>query len=526
MNTKKIFFLFILVLIILIFILCCVRFRRRRKYIFEMLEPATNQILEKNGGWYNPKVQNSNLAYNCLIKNGINWTTPGGGKWGIVHDYLGTPCTIPGYSRSPACGGTLTTGGGYKDVNLQGGSGSGASARVFFPKFAYGCPQSATIISSGQGYKSKDILSTRIGSIGPLLKFAVSEFLSPAQLSEIKKNPPYVSQNCENPIMPKQINNVPLTNTTFRAALAKWFENKNEAMEKYGHIKDWNTSDVTDMSNAFKYKESFNEDISKWDTSKVTTMGGMFGFANKFNQDIGNWDTSKVTQINSMFYGATNFNQDIGRWDTSLVTDMLYMFFGAGNFNQDIGNWDTSKVTIMYGMFNNARNFNQDIGRWDTSKVIRMDYMFYGAGNFNQDIGRWDTSKVIRMDYMFYGAGNFNQDIGDWDTSKVIKMKNMFDKSGLSDVLICSIIKSWNKNRNGKLCISGNPCPLSSFNICTTTSTTLRPTTTFEPPTSTTLIPFITTTTFEPTPTSAIQKTTNINSTMMQLAPATTFTLI
>ena len=43
-----------------------------------------------------------------------------------------------------------------------------------------------------------------------------------------------------------------LTDGTFRAALALWFSDEAAAIEAYGHISDWNTSAVTDMSEAFK----------------------------------------------------------------------------------------------------------------------------------------------------------------------------------------------------------------------------------------------------------------------------------
>ena len=49
-----------------------------------------------------------------------------------------------------------------------------------------------------------------------------------------------------------------------------------EANATYGHISDWNTSAVTDMSNAFDGRTTFNEDIGRWDVSNVTRMSFMF----------------------------------------------------------------------------------------------------------------------------------------------------------------------------------------------------------------------------------------------------------
>ena len=48
-----------------------------------------------------------------------------------------------------------------------------------------------------------------------------------------------------------------------------------------------------------------------WDVSQVTSMSEAFRNMETFNGDIGNWDTSQVTNMNHMFYGAAAFNQDI-----------------------------------------------------------------------------------------------------------------------------------------------------------------------------------------------------------------------
>ena len=184
------------------------------------------------------------------------------------------------------------------------------------------------------------------------------------------------------------------------------------------------TSLVTNMSQLFYGKTSFNSAIGFWDTSNVELMVDMFSGASAFNQDIGNWDTSFVTNMAFMFSRASAFNQDVGNWDTSNVVNMNGLFSEASEFNQDIGNWDTSNNGEFTNMFRDAIAFNQDIGSWDTSNVRIMGWMFDGAIAFNQDIGGWDTSSVesftdsnnfdFGMGGMFYNATTFNQDLSGW----------------------------------------------------------------------------------------------------------------
>ena len=45
---------------------------------------------------------------------------------------------------------------------------------------------------------------------------------------------------------------VVIDDSNFHDAVNLWFDNQAEANATYGHISDWNTSAVTNMSNAFK----------------------------------------------------------------------------------------------------------------------------------------------------------------------------------------------------------------------------------------------------------------------------------
>ena len=207
-------------------------------------------------------------------------------------------------------------------------------------------------------------------------------------------------------------------NETIRTAVKEWLDDTKKTEEKYGHISNWDVSNVTSMSHMFYEAKSFNQDIGGWDVSNVVSMYGMFYEAKSFNQDIGGWDVSNVTDMASMFLQAKSFNQDIGGWDVSNVTNMGIMFEEAKSFNQDIGGWDVSNVTNMASMFEEAKSFNKDIGGWDVSNVTDMESMFQEAKSFNKDIGGWNVSNVTEMSRMFCGAKSFNQDIGGWDVSK------------------------------------------------------------------------------------------------------------
>jgi len=133
------------------------------------------------------------------------------------------------------------------------------------------------------------------------------------------------------------------TDSDIKDGVNLWYKNKKEAIIKYGHISDWNTTQVKDMSQLFYRKYRFNDDISKWDVSNVKDMSQMF-HAYKwdpsiFNQDISGWDVSNVEDMQLMFYNAVEFNCDLSRWDVKNVVSMRFMFAGAKKFDGNISTW-------------------------------------------------------------------------------------------------------------------------------------------------------------------------------------------
>jgi surface protein len=128
------------------------------------------------------------------------------------------------------------------------------------------------------------------------------------------------------------------TKVELQTGVNLWISDNAAAIATYGEINTWViASTITDMSQLFLNKTTFNSDISNWDVSNVTNMNSMFSNASSFNQDIGSWDVSNVTNMTGMFTSATAFNQPIGSWDVSNVTTMSNMFNGATSFNQNIG---------------------------------------------------------------------------------------------------------------------------------------------------------------------------------------------
>ena len=121
-----------------------------------------------------------------------------------------------------------------------------------------------------------------------------------------------------------------LTNISIYDVVDQWIANPNDTQftdannnPYYGHISDWDVSGVTDMSELFYDKSTFNDDINDWDVSNVTDMYRLFNFAKSFNQPLDKWDTSNVTSMQEMFARATVFNQDI---NTEEITKKILKF--------------------------------------------------------------------------------------------------------------------------------------------------------------------------------------------------------
>jgi len=195
---------------------------------------------------------------------------------------------------------------------------------------------------------------------------------------------------------------------------------------------NWDTSTVTDMSEAFNGTALFNGNLDGWVHSGVTTCYRMFISAASFNQDVDDWDVSGITGtgFTEMFRGAITFDSSVAGWDINANPNQMfhscYSFTGTG-----LNTWDVSGVTQLVSTFVNCYVLNTDLSSWDVSNVTSFSQCFYACTAFNQNIGAWDMSSATTLNYMFYKANAFNNGgsdtIRNWDVSNVTILTSTFD---------------------------------------------------------------------------------------------------
>lgn len=184
---------------------------------------------------------------------------------------------------------------------------------------------------------------------------------------DANKTDMYMTNNNKSVVI-HTLSNYVFDNTNLRTAVNAWISIPATATSTYGHISKWDTRNITDMSNLFKDKADFNDDISTWNTDKVTTIAGMFDGCTNFNQKL----ASKVVRDSI----ATSYTS----WNLSKNTSLQNTFNGATNFNQPIDGWNVSLVDTMAFAFNNAVAFEQNILVWNiTDENVDFDSMFFGA---------------------------------------------------------------------------------------------------------------------------------------------------
>ncbi len=184
-------------------------------------------------------------------------------------------------------------------------------------------------------------------------------------------------------------------------AVREWCDDPTRAESKYGHISNWNTNGITDMSRLFSHCGEFNENINNWDVSSVTDMTDLFEMASSFNQPLDSWDVSSVRNMEGTFNDAYSFNQPLNSWDVSSVTNMDGLFHNAMMFNQPLDSWDVSSVTNMDQIFEGS-SFNQCLDAWE-DKV--HDHCYGCHDVIRASCNRDDMDGESHVTYYDDGAG-------------------------------------------------------------------------------------------------------------------------
>ena len=211
-------------------------------------------------------------------------------------------------------------------------------------------------------------------------------------------------------------------------------------------IEKWYTVNVTDMTNAFQNKTTFNQDLSGWVVEQVEKMQGMFLGASSFNNgETGNtmsnpldWslnslhDTIATTPyaLQGMFQGASSFNQRLGcsNWDVSNCSTFSYMFDGCNKLSDEalvgINTWNTQNVRDIRNMFTNCNDpsfVSPGLSYWNTNYLDSgngLIQVFEGATYFNENLSTkvspdgnyiaWNTANVTKFPETFKNALSFN----------------------------------------------------------------------------------------------------------------------
>tara|TARA_R110001583_G_scaffold131713_2_gene283534 strand:- start:1867 stop:3597 length:1731 start_codon:yes stop_codon:yes gene_type:complete len=204
-------------------------------------------------------------------------------------------------------------------------------------------------------------------------------------------------------------------------------------------MKDWDTSNITNMGSMFRDSPNFNVSALNWDVSNVTTFSTMFYNAGGatttgvFNGRLDNWDFSAGTSLSNFMHGQRSFNNDsINSWNVSTITSFSSTLKHCSSLNQDLNNWNVSSATTLANLFYGATAMNGNISNWDTRNVTNMSNTFRQSGfntsnaGFNTNVNNiyWNTSNVTDMSLCFYGIQQQITSISNWDTSSVTSFAN------------------------------------------------------------------------------------------------------
>ena len=218
-------------------------------------------------------------------------------------------------------------------------------------------------------------------------------------------------------------------------------------------IKDWNTSNVTEMVSVLWYTGVTDlTAFENWDVSNVTGMGAIFGENSNLASLHGleHWNISKVTTLNNAFWSCSNLTDisALENWDTSSLTNLDSAFRGCTKLSSLHGleNWDVSNVTDMQRFCEGCAKIPslEPLANW-SPKPTNLYAAFTGCSSIESLDGleNFDLSDCTSF-YCAFRVCNKLIDISaiaSWDVSNVTDFRQMFEWSHwINDV---SAINGW-----------------------------------------------------------------------------------
>ena len=136
-----------------------------------------------------------------------------------------------------------------------------------------------------------------------------------------------------------------LTDNNIQARIQRWMKDPEGSAADYGHISDWDTSNITSMRFLFDSSHRFKEDLSRWQVSRVTDFTGIFRNCTVFDGNLEKWDVTATVTMECMFCDAESFRgRGLTNWARKLgnVQSMYNMFRGT--------NLQEGKFMMMHDM--------------------------------------------------------------------------------------------------------------------------------------------------------------------------------
>ena len=169
---------------------------------------------------------------------------------------------------------------------------------------------------------------------------------------------------------------------------------------------------------------------------------------------IKNWDISQVTNLDGLFQTSTN-------WNAANQLDKFYKDpTTTKRFNADLSKWTTSNVIRAVGTFGSLAHFNSDVSKWDVSNVEKLDRLFGWAASFDRDVSKWNVAKATSMASIFASSTSIRK----WAAEPWCKSAG-FTEASVKNRLLCCMkgehydstkTLTYNPNRNYDTCTK---CP-------------------------------------------------------------------